>query len=168
MMTGLPLRLRRWMQMFMYPCKKFPRKWINSCNKKQKTAGSFSLLFSFWRRVRDSEPGFALNVSKAQVSARKTPAFLTECEGYHIYCSQKKNKAPKKGTLFFWRRVRDSNPRWVSPHSISSAAPSTTRTTLHIREIRTAIYYNCSKKDCQCLFGCGVSSVAFSLGLFMA
>ena len=30
-----------------------------------------------------------------------------------------------------WRRVRDSNPRWVAPHSISSAAPSTTRTTLH-------------------------------------
>ena len=31
-----------------------------------------------------------------------------------------------------WRRVRDSNPRSLSGHSISSAAPSTTRTTLHI------------------------------------
>ena len=30
----------------------------------------------------------------------------------------------------FWRRVRDSNPRSLSEHSISSAAPSTTRTTL--------------------------------------
>ncbi len=29
-----------------------------------------------------------------------------------------------------WRRVRDSNPRSLSGHSISSAAPSTTRTTL--------------------------------------
>ena len=31
----------------------------------------------------------------------------------------------------FWRRVRDSNPRGLSAYSISSAAPSTTRTTLH-------------------------------------
>ena len=31
-----------------------------------------------------------------------------------------------------WRRVRDSNPRYLSVHSISSAAPSTTRTTLHV------------------------------------
>ena len=31
-----------------------------------------------------------------------------------------------------WRRVRDSNPRYLSVHSISSAAPSTTRTTLRV------------------------------------
>ena len=40
---------------------------------------------------------------------------------------------------FFWRRVRDSNPGWVSPHSISSAAPSTTRTTLLIDLLRYSI-----------------------------
>ena len=34
--------------------------------------------------------------------------------------------------LGFWRRVRDSNPRDLSVYSISSAAPSTTRTTLRI------------------------------------
>ena len=34
-------------------------------------------------------------------------------------------------TAFFWRRVRDSNPRRLfRPHEISSFAPSTTRTTL--------------------------------------
>ena len=31
-----------------------------------------------------------------------------------------------------WRRVRDSNPRSLSTYSISSAAPSTTRTTLRL------------------------------------
>ena len=31
-----------------------------------------------------------------------------------------------------WRRVRDSNPRDLSVYSISSAAPSTTRTTLRV------------------------------------
>ena len=31
----------------------------------------------------------------------------------------------------FWRRARDSNPRWVAPHNISNVAPSTTRTALH-------------------------------------
>ena len=35
-------------------------------------------------------------------------------------------------TGFLWRRVRDSNPRDLSVYSISSAAPSTTRTTLRI------------------------------------
>ena len=39
------------------------------------------------------------------------------------------------GWFFFWRRVRDSNPRSLSGHSISSAAPSTTRTTLRITGI---------------------------------
>ena len=44
------------------------------------------------------------------------------------------NSAAKKQTRFgvcSLRRVRDSNPRYISVHSISSAAPSTTRTTLH-------------------------------------
>ena len=35
-------------------------------------------------------------------------------------------------TGFLWRRVRDSNPRDLSVYSISSAAPSTTRTTLRV------------------------------------
>ena len=35
-------------------------------------------------------------------------------------------------TGLFWRRVRDSNPRDLSVYSISSAAPSTTRTTLRV------------------------------------
>lgn len=33
-----------------------------------------------------------------------------------------------------WRRVRDSNPRCLSAHDISSVAPSTARTTLPILE----------------------------------
>ena len=35
-------------------------------------------------------------------------------------------------TGLLWRRVRDSNPRDLSVYSISSAAPSTTRTTLRV------------------------------------
>ena len=34
--------------------------------------------------------------------------------------------------ILFWWRVRDSNPRDLSVYSISSAAPSTTRTTLRV------------------------------------
>ena len=33
----------------------------------------------------------------------------------------------------YWRRDRDSNPRYVAVHLISSQAPSTTRTSLHAR-----------------------------------
>ena len=44
----------------------------------------------------------------------------------------RKIKHPHKWVFYFWRRVRDSNPRSLSGHSISSAAPSTTRTTLRI------------------------------------
>ena len=39
-----------------------------------------------------------------------------------------------------WRRVRDSNPGFLSEHSISSAAPSTSRTTLH--SIKFAYFNN--------------------------
>ena len=45
----------------------------------------------------------------------------------------KKEKSRKPlGYWTFWRRVRDSNPRSLSAYSISSAAPSTTRTTLRV------------------------------------
>ena len=45
-----------------------------------------------------------------------------------------KIKKPVIGVItgFLWRRVRDSNPRDLSVYSISSAAPSTTRTTLRV------------------------------------
>lgn len=46
--------------------------------------------------------------------------------------TKKKSPANPHGYWTFWRRVRDSNPRSLSGHSISSAAPSTTRTTLHM------------------------------------
>lgn len=35
--------------------------------------------------------------------------------------------------IFYWRRGRDSNPRYVAVHLISSQAPSTTRTPLRKR-----------------------------------
>ena len=47
--------------------------------------------------------------------------------------------------LFRWRRVRDSNPRDLSVYSISSAAPSTTRTTLRIYFHPCFLPKNCSK-----------------------
>ena len=31
--------------------------------------------------------------------------------------SQDKNKTPKRVFIFFWRMVRDSNPRWSCPHN---------------------------------------------------
>ena len=45
-----------------------------------------------------------------------------------------KIKKPVIGVItgFLWRRVRDSNPRDLSVYSISSAAPSTSRTTLRV------------------------------------
>ena len=46
---------------------------------------------------------------------------------------------------FIWRRVRDSNPRDLSVYSISSAAPSTTRTTLRIYFHPCFLPKNCSK-----------------------
>ena len=39
------------------------------------------------------------------------------------------------GVFFFWRRVRDSNPRSLAGHEISSFAPSTTRTTLQLTSV---------------------------------
>ena len=59
----------------------------------------------------------------------------------HASCRAHNNKKPliSQGLLYFsgrcrivnWRRGRDSNPRYVSVHLISSQAPSTTRTPLH-------------------------------------
>ena len=58
-----------------------------------------------------------------------------------------KIKKPVIGVItgFLWRRVRDSNPRDLSVYSISSAAPSTTRTTLHIYFHPCFLPKNCSK-----------------------
>ena len=60
-------------------------------------------------------------------------------------------KAPIQGAFVIWRRVRDSNPRRFYPHSISSAAPSTTRTTLHIGHSAKECPYiiSQSKSPCQ-------------------
>ena len=38
-------------------------------------------------------------------------------------------------TVILWRRVRDSNPRSLAGHEISSFAPSTTRTTLQLTSV---------------------------------
>ena len=57
-------------------------------------------------------------------------------------------------TGLFWRRVRDSNPRDLSVYSISSAAPSTTRTTLRVYfrpvffpEICSKIHWRENRRD---------------------
>ena len=49
--------------------------------------------------------------------------------------SRHKKKPPIKGGFFLWRRVRDSNPRSLAGHEISSFAPSTTRTTLQLTSV---------------------------------
>ena len=58
-----------------------------------------------------------------------------------------KIKKPVIGVItgILWRRVRDSNPRDLSVYSISSAAPSTTRTTLRIYFHPCFLPKNCSK-----------------------
>ena len=57
-------------------------------------------------------------------------------------------------TGFLWRRVRDSNPGDLSVYSISSAAPSTTRTTLRVYfrpvffpEICSKIHWRENRRD---------------------
>lgn len=57
------------------------------------------------------------------------------CGGFEAVLGKRtKKKSPANPLVYwtFWRRVRDSNPRSLSAYSISSAAPSTTRTTLHM------------------------------------
>ena len=49
-----------------------------------------------------------------------------------IVCRKNKKACNRRDYRLLWRRVRDSNPRDLSVYSISSAAPSTTRTTLRI------------------------------------
>ena len=94
-----------------------------------------------WRRVRDS----VLLAPRSSV----WPALTCHWHVIHsrpvrIPDSFMQQKSPMTSMgLFCWRRVRDSNPRRFYPHSISSAAPSTTRTTLHQTGIRFRIpvYY---------------------------
>ena len=62
------------------------------------------------------------------------PIFSCSFHSFEPILSKRAKKKSRKTLIFrtFWRRVRDSNPRSLSAYSISSAAPSTTRTTLHI------------------------------------
>lgn len=63
------------------------------------------------------------------------------CGGFEAVLGKRtKKKSPANPLVYwtFWRRVRDSNPRSLSAYSISSAAPSTTRTTLRV----LTLFYN--------------------------
>ena len=53
---------------------------LSTKEKEHPKGCSFSLA-----EAQDSEPGFAPNKRKVALSTRKTPAFLMECEGSHIY-----------------------------------------------------------------------------------
>ena len=63
--------------------------------------------------------------------------FAPTCGGAGLFASHAslKNPIPQKGYGIFWRRVRDSNPRSLAGHEISSFAPSTTRTTLQLTPV---------------------------------
>ena len=50
--------------------------------------------------------------------------------GARLFGQRKNANLCIKISVLLWRRVRDSNPGRFYPHSISSAAPSTARTTL--------------------------------------
>lgn len=41
-------------------------------------------------------------------------------------------QSKKETTIDYWRRGRDSNPRYVSAYALSRGAPSTTRPPLHL------------------------------------
>ena len=69
---------------------------------------------------------------KSPCSFQKTSCSFHSFEP--ILSKRVKKKSPANPLVYwtFWRRVRDSNPRDLSVYSISSAAPSTTRTTLRV------------------------------------
>ena len=67
---------------------------------------------------------------KSPCSFQKTGCSFHSFEPILSKLAKKKSPANPLVYWTFWRRVRDSNPRSLSGHSISSAAPSTTRTTL--------------------------------------
>jgi hypothetical protein len=54
--------------------------------------------------------------------------------------------------FLFWRRERDSNPRWAfGPYSLSRGAPSATRPSLHIVKLGdTTIHQYCVQSEIAC------------------
>lgn len=69
---------------------------------------------------------------KSPCSFQKTGCSFHRFELIFKNGQKRKVQQTRMVTGLFWRRVRDSNPRSLSGHSISSAAPSTTRTTLRV------------------------------------
>ena len=75
-------------------------------------------------------PGFAPRLYTSKCLHAKPGLFLRNSEGSSFVIFAKKNKASPKGTLFFWRRRRDSNPRTaVNGYTISNRARSTSYAT---------------------------------------
>ena len=59
----------------------------------------------------------------------------------------------------FWRRERDSNPRWVAPYRFSRAASSTTPAPLQIKMVHPArfertTFGSASQRSIQLSYGC--------------
>ena len=87
------------------------------------------------RARQDSRTGFEpdFRLKKHAVLTQKRPIltpFQRENRKIQGVGQKRKVQQTLEFTGLFWRRVRDSNPRSLSAYSISSAAPSTTRTTL--------------------------------------
>ena len=102
---------------------------------------SIKITVDFWRRARDffgALPCTFASLRSLTPSAKtvhRTVFFrrlrlLPPCSNPSFVLP--KQKAGLATCFSFWRRVRDSNPRDLSVYSISSAAPSTTRTTLRV------------------------------------
>ncbi len=125
------------------------------------------------RRDGDSNPGYPFGVHplsrrapsttrtslQASGAAAQRPAGpLQRAEGRHDRATAVNSRrgpraqSPRRG----WRRARDSNPRYLAVHLISSQAPSTTRTALlrHRRARRRLLRLMGAARQCRA-GGCG-------------
>jgi hypothetical protein len=85
------------------------------------------------RRVRGAGIWRALNPPKPPPDLTQEANQLGRIPGSDLHQKPDKRNRPliNNGLCpFIWRRVRDSNPRYVAVYLISSQAPSTTRPTL--------------------------------------
>ncbi len=120
------------------------------------------------RRDGDSNPGYPFGVhplsrrapsttrtslQTSGIAARRPAGPLRRAEGRHDRAAAvnarrgPRARSPRRG----WRRARDSNPRYLAVHLISSQAPSTTRTALlrHRRAQRRLLRLMGAARQCR-------------------
>ena len=91
------------------------------CNPTPSVRSGLFSLYCHWSAVQraSSEYHIAVTMSNVAFCPDSSQADEYPSTAFSTNSFMQKISAPA-GTLIFWRRVRDSNPRWVAPHSISS------------------------------------------------